>query len=106
MKFVSTLSILPNFGANFINSDNEVDDESKANFANQISEKCKSYEFTTEEEVKKFAKSLLAMYFYEKREQSAGDDVVMPLNQVAVPSVQTASSNKKLNDAFAELEKI
>ena len=97
---------LANFGANFINSDNEVDDESKANFANQISEKCKSYEFTTEEEVKKFAKSLLAMYFYEKREQSAGDDVVMPLNQVAVPSVQTASSNKKLNDAFAELEKI
>ena len=46
------------------------------------------------------------MYFYEKREQSAGDDVIMPLNQVAVPSVQTASSNKKLNDAFAELEKI
>lgn len=99
---------LADFGVNFINSEKEVDDESKADFAKQVFEKCESYEFTTEDEVKKFAKSLLAMYFYEKREQSAGDDVVMPLNQVAVPQTVNAleASNQRMDDAFAALNKI
>ena len=98
---------LAEFGEKFINGHKDVDDNSKAEFAKQISDKCQKSEFESQDDVKKFAKTLLAMYFYEKREQSAGDDIVMPLTQVAVPKVtNAASNNSKLDDAFAKLDKI
>lgn len=58
---------LSKFGANFINADDCVDEETKNVYIAQVDEKCKSFEFTTEEDVTKFAKGLLAMYYYENK---------------------------------------
>jgi hypothetical protein len=97
---------LAKFGSDFINADSKVDDESKAAYSAQVAEKCENFEFNTEEEVIKFAKSLLAMYYYEnesvlntKKENSDFSiSIVQPIYQQ-----NNASTNSKLKEAINKL---
>lgn len=52
-------------GTNFVNEDAYVNDEAKQEYISQVTERCNNYELTSEEEVINFAKSLMAMYYYE-----------------------------------------
>lgn len=93
---------LAKIGENFVNDDKVVDEESKANYIKSITEKCISYEFTTEEEVLKFAKGLLAMYYYENRTQKeSSEEFSVSIEQPA--HVGKDASGSKLKDAIYKL---
>ena len=98
---------LVEFGANFVNSEEDVDADTKANFIKQIEEKCMTYEFSDEDSVSKFAKSLVAMYLYEKRSSHKNNNsIVMPIN--VNPNINSSMSSKDeaFDNAFNKLKNI
>lgn len=97
---------LSNFGADFIRNDAEVDEEAKQSYISQVTEKCESFEFTTEDEVLKFAKGLLAMYYYENRvSKKESADFSISLEQPAARA-EKPSTGSKLRDAINKLNHI
>lgn len=95
---------LSKFGAEFINSDTVVDEETKANYVAQVDEKCKAFELTSEEEVTKFAKGLMAMYYYENqaaKKEEKTEEFTLNLNKPA--HSENIASNNKLKDAINKL---
>lgn len=103
---VQEAKALAEFGANFINADEVVDEESKTNFIAQVEEKCNAFELTTEEEVTKFAKGLMAMYYYEKSTHK--NEAEFSVN-ITKPTATETASNKpmaKLNEAIDKLNRI
>jgi len=92
------------FGTDFINADEVVDEESKQNFVSQLEEKCKAFEFETEEDVTKFAKGLMAMYYYEHqavKKETNNADFSVALNRPTHNG--NNASNAKLKDAINKL---
>ncbi len=103
----NTAKKLADFGANFVNSEEDVDGDSKASFVKQIEEKCMSYELVDEESVTKFAKSLIAMYLYEARSTHKNNNsIVMPIN--VNPNINSSMSSKDeaFDNAFSKLKNI
>lgn len=98
---------LAQFGADFVNADEVVDEESKATFVAQIEEKCKAFELTSEEEVTKFAKGLMAMYYYEHQNAHKGE---AEFSVTITKPTQTETASKKpmaaLNEAIDKLNRI
>jgi hypothetical protein len=96
---------LANFGADFIKGDTEVDEETKESYIAQVAEKCESFEFTSEEEVVKFAKGLLAMYYYEARtaKKNSSDFSIAIEHPV---HVDKPASGSKLKEAINKLNHI
>jgi len=93
------------FGADFINADSDVDEDSKNTYIAQVTEKCESFEFTTENEVVEFAKRLLAMYYYENKvSKRESVDFSISIEQ-PVHADKTASGNK-LKEAINKLNHI
>lgn len=93
-------------GEEFINADEFVDEETKANFVSQITAKCEAEEFTTEEDVRNFAKSLLAMYYYENQSthtNKSNDFSIEIENQAKKTSV---TKDEKLRTAISKLNRI
>ena len=83
------------------------DDNSKKEYVEQITEKCKNFEFTSEEEIAKFAKGLFAMYYYENQvvakknnSKEFGIDIEQPITQNQVPA------SNKLKDAISKLNHV
>ena len=102
---VQNAKALAKFGADFINSDSEVDDESKNAYIALVNEKCESFEFTSEDEVAKFAKGLLAMYYYENRvSRKESADFSISLEQNV--RVDKPASGNKLKEAINKLNYI
>ena len=93
---------LAKIGENFINADNVVDENSKADFIQTITDKCTVYELNNEEEVLKFAKSLLAMYYYENRtKKGSSEEFSVSIEHGA--HVGNKASGSKLKDAINKL---
>lgn len=93
---------LAKFGADFINADSEVDSESKNAYIALVNEKCESFEFTSEDEVEKFAKGLLAMYYYENRvSRKESSDFSISLEHNV--HVDKPASKNKLKEAINKL---
>lgn len=61
-KFAEELSQI---GVDFVSNDGNIDENSKKQFVSQIKEKCVSKEFVEKEDVMKFAKQLVAMYYFD-----------------------------------------
>ena len=96
---------LAKFGADFINADSDVDEDSKNTYIAQVTEKCESFEFTSEDEVVKFAKGLLAMYYYENRVSKKGtSDFSISIEQPV--HVDKPASGSKLKEAINKLNHI
>lgn len=96
---------LAQFGADFINADSDVDEDSKNTYISQLTEKCESFEFTSEDEVVKFAKGLLAMYYYENRvSKKETSDFSISLEQPV--HVDKPASESKLKEAINKLNHI
>lgn len=94
---------------NFVNGDEVVDSETKESFISEIKEKCNNHEFSSEEEVIKFAKSLLAMYYYEnkvsakKAEKEESFSVTISKTET---HINKQTEHNKLRDALDNLNKI
>ena len=70
VKMQNAVSLIE-VGRAFVESDSEtIEDEVKAEFIKKIEDRCNNFELTTEEETKEFAKGMLAMYYYEHREET------------------------------------
>ena len=83
-----------------------VDDESKTNFIEQIVTKCEAYEFKEEKDVVDFAKSLVAMYYYEN--QASHTNMKSNDFSIGIETPKTVASTKsnKLSDAISKLNKL
>ena len=93
---------LAQFAADFINADSDVDEDARKSYIQQISEKCLSYEFTSEDEIVKFAKSLLAMYYYENKvSKKETSDFSFSIEHPV--HVEKNVSSNKLKDAINKL---
>ena len=96
---------LSKFGADFINADSDVDEDSKTAYIAQVTEKCESFEFTTEDEVVKFAKGLLAMYYYENKvSKKESADFSISIEQPV--HIDKPASGSKLKEAINKLNHI
>lgn len=92
----------------FINNDEVVDDEAKQNYIAQVTEKCNAYEFTTEEEATKFAKSLMAMYYYEHAtvdNHGETKEFALSINK-PVQKDNILSGQEKLKDSIQKLDSV
>lgn len=93
------------FGTDFINADSDVDEDSRNTYIAQVTEKCESFEFTTEDEIVKFAKGLLAMYYYENKvSKKEISDFSISLEQPV--HVDKPASKSKLKEAINKLNYI
>ena len=91
-------------GKEFINADDFVDDETKENFVEQITAKCEAYEFKEEKDVVDFAKSLMAMYYYEHQvSHSKSNDFSIGIETQKKTVVEKTD---KLSDAISKLNKL
>lgn len=96
---------LSKFGADFINADSDVDEDSRTAYIAQVTEKCESFEFTTEDEVVKFAKGLLAMYYYENKvSKKESADFSISIEQPV--HIDKPASGSKLKEAINKLNHI
>lgn len=93
-------------GEDFINADEFVDEENKANFISQINAKCEAEEFSTEEDVRNFAKGLLAMYYYENQNTHTNktNDFSIEIENQAKKAPLTKED--KLKSAISKLNRI
>ena len=93
-------------GEDFINADDFVDEENKANFISQINAKCEAEEFSTEEDVRDFAKGLLAMYYYENQNTHANktNDFSIEIENQAKKTLPIKEN--KLKSAISKLNRI
>lgn len=94
------------FATDFINADSDVDEDSRNSYIEQISEKCLSCEFTSEAEIEKFAKSLLAMYYYENKVSKKETSDFSFSIEHHVHTEKPVSGNNKLRDAINKLNRI
>lgn len=93
-------------GKEFINADGFVDEESKNSFIEQITTKCEAYEFKEEKDVVDFAKSLMAMYYYEHQvshTNSKSNDFSIGIE---TPKKVAPEKTSKLSDAISKLNKL
>ncbi len=91
-------------GKEFINADDFVDEETKENFVEQITAKCEAYEFKEEKDVVDFAKSLVAMYYYEHQvSHSKSNDFSIGIETQKKTVVEKTN---KLSDAISKLNKL